>query len=91
MFSAASSSKLWASTLTQENSPSRNSAREEDTAAVIFTEKVWMANVMPLALIPEVYSPYSAQSGVNIKARIPMTLIGTVRMQVITRNTARFR
>ena len=70
--------------------PSSASAREEEMAAVIFTEKVWMAKVMPLALMPDLYWPYSAQSGVNMKARMPTMLMGMVRTQVSVRNSARF-
>ena len=90
MFSAFSASKLSASTEIQWKQPSSASAREEEMAAVIFTEKVWMAKVMPLALMPDLYWPYSAQSGVNMKARMPTMLMGMVRMQVSVRNSARF-
>ena len=38
-----------------------------------------MAKVIPLALMPDLYSPYSAQSGVNVKARTPMIPRGMAR------------
>ena len=41
--------------------------------------KVWIAKVIPLASMPEVNLPNSAQSGVNMKSMTPRIAMGTAR------------
>ena len=59
--------------------PSMNIPSAPETAAVSLHMKVWIAKVIPLASMPEVNLPNSAQSGVNMKSMTPRIAMGTAR------------
>ena len=79
--SSARSAKLSAVMLFQPNSPMIARPSEPEIAPVIFAMRVCSENVMPLASMPVLNLPYSAQSGVNMNIR---TLTTPVAMAFTT-------